>query len=162
MSLPLFQELMKVLSEEAGCYRQLSDLARRQKEILVAAQMEDLPVNLRHEEKQVFLLGPLVAKRNELLGKIAQAAGAKKMDLSQAILAAPGEVAEAFQETALGLAQAARELEALNQGNEKLLKNALSYVNFTLKAIASGGRPSAAQMKAGYEKPAASFVNRTV
>jgi hypothetical protein len=162
MSLNLFQELMKGLAEETECYRRLLVLARQQKEILVSAKIEELPPNVRFEEKQVFLLGPLVARRNELLARIAEESGLKKMDLTEAMVAAPGEISDSFKETALKLAETAKELEAVNQGNDKLLKNALSYVNFTLKAISAGGRPSAVQMNKASEKPAPSFVNRTV
>ena len=162
MSLSLFQELTRGLAEETECYRQLLVLAHRQKEILVSAKIEELPPNVRFEEKQVFILGPLVSRRNELLARIAKESGLKKMDLTEAMLAAPGEISDSFKETVLGLAKTARELESVNQGNDKLLKNALSYVNFTLKAISTGGRPSASRMNQAPEKPAPSFVNRTV
>lgn len=163
MMVSWFKELMECLAEETRCYRQLLVLARRQKEILVAAEIQELPSNVRMEEKQVFLLGPLAARRNELLEKIARSLGVKKMDLSGAIEKAPGEVSGAFREAALLLAKTARELEAVNQGNDKLLKNALAYVNFTLRAVATAGRPSAmTRVDRPLERPAASFVNRKV
>jgi hypothetical protein len=163
MSADLFQELADRMNAEAGCYRQLVVLAGRQKELLVAAQIQELPVNVRLEEKQVFILGPLVARRNELLKQIAQSLGMKSMSLSQAMEKAPNEVAKQFNESVLALVESAKRLEAVNQGNDKLLKNALSYVQFTLKAISAGGRPSvAARMEKGVEKPVSSFLNRKV
>ncbi|HET9869779.1 MAG TPA: flagellar protein FlgN [bacterium] len=164
MTAPLFRELAEVMAKETECYRRLSALAGEQRDILVSSKIEALPDNVRSGEKQVFQLGPLAGRRNELLAEIGKTLGVKKMDLAQAIQAAPGEVSEVFRESALLLAKTARELEALNQGNDKLLRNALSYVNFTLKAVRTAGRPSAA--RAGAEKPqtqaAPAFVNRTV
>ncbi len=151
------------MNEEAECYRQLVVLAGRQKELLVAAQIQELPVNVRLEEKQVFILGPLVSRRNELLQEIAKSLGMKTMSLSQAVEKAPEDVAKRFRESVLALVDSAKRLESVNQGNDKLLKNALSYVNFTLKAISAGGRPAvAARMDKGIEKPASSFLNRKV
>jgi hypothetical protein len=163
MTIQLYEELSDCMDKEAGCYRQLVVLARRQKELLVAAKIQELPVNVQQEEKQVFSLGPLVSRRNELLQEIAKSLEMKTMNLSQAMEKAPGEVAVGFWEAALRLVESAKELESVNQGNDKLLKNALSYVNFTLKAISAGGRPSvAARMEKGTEKPASSFLNRKV
>lgn len=163
MSSDLFKELADRMNEEAECYRQLVVLAGRQKELLVAAQIQELPVNVRLEEKQVFILGPLVSRRNELLQEIAKSLGMKTMSLSQAVEKAPEDVAKRFRESVLALVDSAKRLESVNQGNDKLLKNALSYVNFTLKAISAGGRPAvAARMDKGIEKPASSFLNRKV
>jgi len=163
MSSDLFRELADGMNEEAGCYRQLVILAGRQKELLVAAQIQELPVNVQLEEKQVFILGPLVSRRNELLQEISKSLGMKTMSLSQAMEKAPEDVAAGFRKSTLALVESAKQLEAVNQGNDKLLKNALSYVNFTLRAISAGGRPSvAARLDKGVEKPVSSYVNRKV
>jgi hypothetical protein len=163
MTILLYEQLSDCMDKEAGCYRQLVVLARWQKELLVAAKIQELPVNVQLEEKQVFSLGPLVSRRNELLQEIAKLLEMKTMNLSQAMEKVPGDVAVRFREAALRLVESAKELESVNQGNDKLLKNALSYVNFTLKAISAGGRPSvAARIEKGIEKPASSFLNRKV
>jgi hypothetical protein len=159
----LYQALMEGLRQEADHYRNLSILAEQQKEILMSGKTESLPANVRLEEKEVFNLGPLVALRNESLQKIAKGMGRKKITLSQAMEKAPLEISQSFREAVVNLVKNARGLEEVNRGNDKLLKNALSFVNFTLKAIASGGRPKKMMLnETAAQKPASSFVNRVV
>jgi flagellar biosynthesis/type III secretory pathway chaperone len=158
-----FRELMGCLRGEAARYLSLLALAERQKEILIEGKVEDLPENVRLEEKELFALGPLTASRRELLGKIAGFHQRKSVSLEQALNLAPAEVAGDFREAAGELVRAAKRLEQANAGNEKLMGKALSYVNFTLEAIRSGGKkksfvPSAALREEN--KP--SFVNRVI
>ena len=159
----LYQDLMASLKQEAGHYRNLSILAEQQKDLLIAGKTEALPANVRLEEKEVFSLGPLVAGRNEWLQKIAKALKLKKITLSGAMEKAPAEIAQPFREAVVNLVKNARSLEEINSGNDKLLKNALTYVNFTLKAIAAGGRPKKMMAaESAEQKPVSSFVNRVV
>jgi hypothetical protein len=54
-------------------------------------------------------------------------------------------------------------LDEINRTNEKLLSNALSYVNFTLKLIASGGKKKAFSPSiTKEEEKTPAFVDRVV
>lgn len=159
----LILSLIDTLRREAEHYRKLAVLADHQRELLVAGKMESLPENLRQAEKEVFALGPLSAGRTELLSKIAQAHQLKKMSLSEAVQRCPVEQVEEFKATVMELVRSAKKLEEINQTNEKLLGNALSYVNFTLRLIRNGGKikkTSPAFRTQEETKP--SFVNRVV
>jgi flagellar biosynthesis/type III secretory pathway chaperone len=158
----LIQSLIETLKKEAGHYRSLAVLAEGQKELLVAGKVESLPENVRLEEKEVFALNPLVAQRNELLAQMAKAYRVKSLSLSEALQKAPVESIEEFKKAVIELVQSAKILEEINQSNEKLLNNALSYVNFTLKIIANGGKKKAFSPSATREEETSSFVNRIV
>jgi len=154
--------LIESLNQEAGHYRRLAVLAEQQRELLVAGKVEALPENLRLEEKEVFALGPLVAGRNDILNKMAKLNLLKTMDLREALEKCPPEQAGDLRKAVAELAGAARKLEEINRINEKLLGNAVSEVNFTLRLIRSRGkaRTLAAPPTAEEKKP--SFVNRVI
>lgn len=159
----LVLSLIETLKREAEHYRKLAVLADRQKELLVAGKVDVLPENLRQAEKEVFALGPLTAGRNELLSKMAQAHQLKKMSLSEAIQRCPVEQAEELKTAVVGLVRSAKGLEEINQTNEKLLGNALSYVNFTLRLIRNGGKVNkTSPVLRTPEENKPSFVNRVV
>ncbi len=159
----LYIQLIDCLRTEAGHYRNISVLAGQQKELLVAGDVDVLPANVRLEEKEVFALGPIIARRNDLLKGIAASLGLKSVSLSEAVQKAPVEMVEEFKKAVMELVQTARSLEAINRGNEKLLKNALSYVDFTLNVIADGGkRKTSYSSSSGAEEKKSTFVNRVV
>jgi hypothetical protein len=158
----LIQTLIECLKQEASHYRKLAVLADQQKELLMAGKVEVLPENVRLEEKQVFALGPLIAQRNELLGKMAKFFHLKTLNLTEALRRAPVEIIEEFKKAVIELVQSARKLEEINKSNEKLLNNALSYVNFTLKIITNGGKKKVFSPLLTREEKKSSFVNRVV
>ncbi len=158
----LIQKLVFCLNEEAARYRALLTLAENQKELLMAGKTDVLPENVRLEEKEVFALGPIIGRRNELLGDFAKTCGVKTLSLTEALQKAPLESIEDFKKAVIELVQSAKKLEEANQSNEVLLQNALSYVNFTLKVIANGGKKKAFSPSPSKEENNPSFVNRVV
>ncbi len=158
----LFQSLIHCLSEEAARYRALKVFAEQQKELLVAGNTDVLPDNVRLEEKEVFALGPIIARRNECLNRLAKGFGLKTLNLTEALQRAPMEIIEELKKATIELVRSAKGLEETNQGNEKLLQNALAYVNFSLKVIASGGKKQAFAPTVKTEENKPSFVNRVV
>lgn len=158
----LILSLIESLNQEAGCYRRLAVLADQQRELLVAGKVEALPENLRLEEKEVFALGPLVAGRNGFLEKMAKMNQLKTMGLSDALENCPPEQAGDLRKAVVELAGAAKKLEGINRINEKLLGNAMSEVNFTLRLIRSGGKAKTLAAPPTAEEKKPSFVNRVV
>jgi len=155
-------ELIDCLRQETARYRNLAQLAGQQKDILVAGRVETLPAHVRLEEKEVFALGPLIAKRNELLGKMAKSLGLKNLSLTEALKRSPVEFIEDFKKAVIELIRSAKQLEQANKTNEKLLDNALSYVQFTLKIIANGGKKRTSYPSVKVEENKSTFVNRVV
>jgi len=154
--------LIECLKQETEHYRKLTLLAGQQKELLMAGGVETLPENVRLEEKEVFALGPLVAKRNELLGEMAKLLGLKTLTLTEALKRAPVEIIEEFKKAVIDVVRSAKLLDEANKTNEKLLDNALSYVNFTLRIIAGGGKKKMFSPSATMEEKKSTFVNRIV
>ncbi len=163
----LFQNLLDGLKKETSHYVRLFELGEEQKKILVAGDLERLPVNVRASEKEVFALGPLAASRTETLKQLGRQLGLGKPSLAMVAEKAPVEMKVEFQEVVAEVARSAKRLDDVNRGNEKLLENAVGYVNFTLNALKDGGEtkpsiPSAALRLAGDVVPTASILNRVI
>lgn len=163
----LFQRLIDGLKEETVHYDRLVGLGEEQKEILVAGDLPRLSDNVRRSEKELFSLGPLTKSRAEVLGQIGTSLGLKDASLAAVSEKAPEQVKTNFDDTVSGVAVAARRLDEVNKVNEKLLENAVGYVNFTLNALSGPGNmkttfsPEAAKPM-GQSAPAASMLNRIV
>ncbi|HEY5039494.1 MAG TPA: flagellar protein FlgN [bacterium] len=158
----LVSSLIACLKQETEHYRRLFVMAEEQKELLIEGKMEVLPDNVRMEEKVVFALGPLISERNDLLAKMAKILGARPISLTEILKKAPLEFIEDLKKAVIELVQSARQLEEVNRGNEKLLNNAISYVDFMLKIIANGGRKKVFSPSVTKEETLSSFVDRVV
>ncbi len=156
----LFLSLIECLKEETACYRQLSLLAEAQKELLISGKTEILSENARLQEKQVFALTPIIGRRNEMLVKMAKLNGVKTMGLMDVLKKASVDVVEEFEKTLVELMQSGKKLGEANSGCEKLLNNALSFTEFTLKIIRDGGKQRSFISSALKEENKSSFVNR--
>jgi hypothetical protein len=158
----LFFLLIESMKEEVVCYRRLALLARDQKELLIAGNIISLPENIRLQEKQVFILTPVLGHRKEILIKLAKMVGMKKMDLIGAAKKAPVEASDDFNKAFAELVQSAKELASVNDVSAKLLDNAIKFSKFTLKTIREGGKKKSFSMSVAGENKQPSFVNRVV
>lgn len=158
----LIRLLIESLNEEAGHYCQLAVLADHQRGLLVAGKVDALPENLRVEEKEVFALGPLVAARNGILEKMAVLNHVKEMGFGDVLQKCPSEQVGNLRKAIVELVGSAKKLEEINQINEKLLGNALSEINFTLRLIRSGGKVKTLAAPRTVEEKKPSFVNRVI
>jgi flagellar biosynthesis/type III secretory pathway chaperone len=158
----LIRSLIECMKKETAHYRKLVVLAEQQKDLLVAGKVDSLTENIRLEEKEVFALNPLIAERKELLAQMAKLHQLKAMGLDEAVKRCPIEEIEDLKKAVMELVQSARHLEEMNQGNEKLLNNALSYADFTLKLIANGGKKKNVSPLLTTEEKKSSFVDRVI
>ena len=159
----LFYSLAECLKKEKCHYLTLIELAKSQNELLVAGKVEPLTENTRLEEKEVFALGPLVAERKELLAKMAMDFQVKDLGLDEAVKRCPVDEVEDFKKAVIELIQSAKKLEEISSGNEKLLNNALTFANFTLRVINDGGKKRNFVPKATLkEENRPQFVNRII
>lgn len=159
-----YQELMEGLKKETARYRRLVELGEVQRTLLVAGDMAKLPENVRMIEKEVFALGPLSAERAKWIEKLA---GSKKATLDTVVKKAPEAVRDELKDCIREVVEAAKKLDEVNRGNEKLIENAVDYVKFTLNALKDGGKsiPAAASMSPktpGSAAPASTLLDRVI
>jgi hypothetical protein len=157
-----YQQLVTELKTEKACYVRLASLALEQKQFLVSGELDKVAENLKRQEKEVFALSPLLGERNDLSAALGKAHKTSDTTLAQIIQNAPLEIVEELKMAVIDLVRSARNLEDINQGNEKLANNALSLADMTLKALARKGRPNSGSQFAKKEETKSSFVNRVV
>ncbi|HJT24060.1 MAG TPA: hypothetical protein VJ873_05755, partial [bacterium] len=97
-----------------------------------------------------------------LLEKMAKLNHRKTMGLGEALENCPQELSENLRKAVGELAGSAKKLEEINRINEKLLGNALSEVNFTLRLIRSGGKAKTLAAPPTVEEKKPAFVNRVI
>src|ERR1035441_527652 len=158
----LYLKLIDELKREKACYLRLTSLTLEQKECLILGDVNKVAENLRKQEKEVFALSPLLGERNDLISILAKSLQLAESSLAVVLKKAPMEIVEDLKKATIELVQTARELETINQGNEKLAHNALSLADVTLQALASKGRPKSAGPMAKNAQVESSFVNRVV
>lgn len=130
-----FQELVEILKQEAGCYRELIKLASEQKDILVSGKIDGLKENVGSQEKKMFLLGPLSEERFKCLERIGRGLGSPKMKMEDLLSRSDLAVDSPLRASLKDLIETVRELDAVNKTNGKLLENAQAYVKVTLDAF---------------------------
>lgn len=131
----MFQDLIAVLQQEEGCYRELKGLAVEQKAILVSGKLEGLQENVRQQEKIMFSLGPMSETRRLLLEGLGKSLGLKNPMMSDLAGRLAGDQAASLRATVGGLMDTVRDLDAVYKTNGKLLDNAQAYSKFTMEAI---------------------------
>ena len=142
-----FEALTEVLEKEAARYSTLSVLAEEQKAILVAGNLAALPVNVKAQEREMFALGPLTDRRQKAYEAGALQLRLSKPTLTEVVAKCPAPWAEVLRAAAGSAIEAAKKLEASNRGNEKLIANALAYVNFSLEAMGGKGKGLPASLR---------------
>jgi hypothetical protein len=157
--------LFMILNEEREHYELLCLLAEEQKKILIAGQVEKLTANVQLQEKEIFKITPLAQERKEILDRIAKQLKKSNFALENCMTDEWEESSSQLKEAIRMLVQQVRRLEVLNRGNEKLLKNALGYVQFTLKVLNATSSKDPVQLKEAlpaFSKPSSKFVNQVV
>lgn len=130
-----FRDLIEVLRQEEGCYRDLTKLAGEQKTILISGKLEGLQENVRQQEKIMFSLGPMSEVRRRSLEGIGKVLGLKNPTMQDIAGRLAEDQAVTLRDTASGLMNTVRDLDAVYKTNGKLLENAQAYSKFTLEAI---------------------------
>ncbi len=155
----LFDELLQVLRQEMGCYRQLLDLLHREKGLLVKGDLEGLTELLKRKETLGLEVKVLEEARLGLLQKVGAALGLEERDLTCSKLAQLAPPFYAFRYGALlgEFRELIGQVADLNKQNGVLLEGALQWTRNLLHLFTTvawgptyredgaleGGRPGA-------------------
>lgn len=133
----LYSKLVTYLEDELKVYRHLLDLVRKEKEILIAANIDDLNENNKSKEVMLAKVRQLDRVREKAAREMAQAVGAdmaqpRLLDIASRLETAEGDrlrsIHQAF-EMVVG------RLKDLNKKNESLAQTALANVQGAMNAI---------------------------
>lgn len=133
--------LIEVMQEQLEAYRTLLHIGNKKTDVLVKGDIKTLNEITEQEQNLILKLGKLEDERFELVKQIAKLhnknASEVKADFFKAIL--DEEEAELFATIHDDLKTVLLEIEEQNRRNEKLIKNALEYINFSIKLFTDTG-----------------------
>lgn len=130
-------EMERVLLKQAGAYRELLELAKDKREVILARQTDRLNDIIRDEHALLSRTAALEELRFEVQQRIARRTGLETEALTAVAIIEmlePGEV-QRWQETIEELKGVLSELKAVNDLNRELLGRFLSYVRFLLQVM---------------------------
>lgn len=133
----LGKELLIVLEEQVRHYRGLLDTVRREKEILIASQLDELNENNRAKEAVLIKIRDLEDRRIRSAAALATALNLHEESprLQELARVAGGEMGDRLRNFHSVLELLLKRVQELNKENETLVKSALQHVTGAMKEI---------------------------
>lgn len=132
-----FESLIQTLEEQIKVYRHLLEVVRKEKEILISANLDSLNENNRAKEAMLIKIRALEVERQRITGLICNDLGLAQEDprLLDIARKAPGETSERLLSIHSVLELLLRRVQEYNQQNEVLVQSALASVTGAMNAI---------------------------
>lgn len=146
-----FQNLAELLEKEYTVIFDLYQLSTKKSELILNADLEAISALTAAEQQLILELGIIESKRQEITESYVEKIGLKPNDLSIDFLLekSDGEIKsriEAQKKRILELVSTQKEVNSLN---ERLLKNNLEYIDFSIKLIAGQDELASSYSKGG-------------
>lgn len=154
--------LLDILSEECRLYSDLYDISRKKSELILNGNIEGLTAILSYEQQFILELGQLETQREALIENYARIKGIKPKNatLEQIIVAIDSEAKTRLEDVTVRLRQIISAQKDINDLNERLIKNNLEFIDFSIKLLAGQEESGAAYSKGG--KTAVKSQNRNL
>lgn len=162
----LYTDLVQNIEQMIKVYRHLLDVMRREKQILIDADLNELNENNQNKEKVLIKLRGLDARRLQLVSDIAKAVELKKENprLLDLALHFGGDKGDKLRNLHSVLVLLLKRIQEYNVQNEQLIKSALDNVTGTLKNLKNSLMDKSTYEKKGKLKeqkvPDAQFVSK--
>ena len=133
----LFNALADNLDSQVKVYRALLEVVRKEREVLVAAQIEQLNENNKTKETILVKVRSLDAARSKYAHDLAQAVGAdpaqpRLLEIASKLNLTDGDRLRVLHST---LELLVKRLSEINKGNESLVQAALQNVSGAIESI---------------------------
>ncbi len=135
----LYKKLVSYLEDELKVYRHLLDLVRKERDILVAANIDELNENNKSKDTMLAKLKQLDRVREKAARELAQVVGAdmaqpRLLDIAAKINGTEGERLRSMHQA---LDMVVNRVKDLNKKNEALAQSALANVQGAMNALKS-------------------------
>jgi flagellar biosynthesis/type III secretory pathway chaperone len=129
--------LIQTLEEQIKVYRHLLEVVRKEKTILISANLDDLNENNRAKEAMLIKIRALEAERIKLTASVCQELGMpqdepKLLEIARLV---GGETAERLRSIHSVLELLLKRVQEFNQQNELLVQSALANITGAMNAI---------------------------
>lgn len=131
------QQLIQTLEEQVKVYRHLLEVVRKEKDILISANLDDLNENNRTKEAMLLKIRALEAERIKETALICSKLNLTQeeprlLDIARSL---GGEAAERLRSIHSVLELLLRRVQEYNQQNELLVQSALANITGAMNAI---------------------------
>ena len=153
--------LIRVLECESRLYDQILEEAEKKTDVIVKGDISSLQETTLREQKIINELEKLNNAREQIVAQIARKTGKKPEELTVSVLAElfPGDKANKLKSIRDNLMETIGKLKARNDANQKLIQNAIEYINFSLNLIM---QPVPQTTQYGSKGPEKQIGSRTV
>lgn len=137
--------LINVMKEQLEAYKELSKLAEEKTDVLVKGNIKLLEEITDIEQNMILKLGKLEEERFHLVNQIAKIYDKNVSQVKAEFLIEILDRAEAKTFSAMNEEFKAilPKIDEKNRRNEELIKNALEYINFSIKLLTDVGETKA-------------------
>lgn len=133
-------KLLRIFNEELKAYKDLLKLASQKTEVLINADVNILDEITQVEQSIVIELGKLEEQRNKILNESFKESPEKNLNARSIADKLPKEQSGIFSRTCEEMKAVLKELEEKNKINERLIKKALDYINFSINVLTDVGQ----------------------
>jgi len=146
--------LIKVFEYENKLYTQMLEEAESKTDVIVKGDVNTLQETTLKEQKIINELGKLNNAREQIVAQIAKKADKRPEELTVSGLVdiLPEDKAKMLASTRDKLKDTIEKLKYRNDLNQKLLNNAIEFVNFSLNLIMQPGPQTAQYGRKGLEQ----------
>lgn len=132
-----WEELLTVLSKMLSIYQAILILSQQKREILVAAQSQELGKVTEQEEILILQIGKLEEHREILVGELMALHGIEegKFSFEELGKIAQPSVVEQLESLRKEFRKIMEEIEPLNKLNTELIKQALHFINYNINIL---------------------------
>lgn len=136
-TLKLYKSLQENIQQMIKMYRVLLDIVRKEKEILISANLKDLNENNKKKESLLFKLRQLEGERMKFVKDLCLHEGIKKEEprLLDLAIHFEGEEGDKLRNIHSVLVLLLNRIKNFNDQNESLVRSALETVNGSMTSI---------------------------
>ncbi|MFO7296078.1 MAG: flagellar protein FlgN [Clostridia bacterium] len=145
------QKFVDILERECQLYGTLLELSKKKVQVIVDNNIAELEKMVEMEEQLIFELKSLEDEREDLVSDFAQRNGisSKEVTVSYLVSQAEGQVKEKLKQLQERLYGIIEEQKQINQLNERLIKNNLDFINFSIGLITGRNQTGGIYSKTG-------------
>ncbi|MBM7582623.1 flagellar biosynthesis/type III secretory pathway chaperone [Caldicoprobacter guelmensis] len=145
------QKIVDVLEKECELYGILLELSKKKTQVIANADIGELEKIVEMEERLIFELRSLEDKREDLVSGFAEEQGLSFEDVTVSYLVSQseGQIKEKLKQLQDRLSGIIEEQKQVNQINERLIKNNLEFINFSIGLITGRGQAGSIYGKTG-------------
>ncbi len=133
----MWDNLISLMAELVAVYQTILENSRKKKQVIIAADVEELDRLIKQEEAVILQIGKQEAMKNKLTLDLAAAYGIppEELTLDKVKSLADAETAAKLQKLEDALVAIINELAPLNRLNAELLQQSLNFVNYNLNLL---------------------------